>query len=407
MTAPAVTAGAARARRSGAPRQTDRWAGLVEFYFRFHTVVVYAFLYLPIIVVVVFAFNGTDRVVTKWGGLSIKWFETALADDVVKDALRSSFIVAIPNAFLATIFGTMAALGLQRVGRRVRLGYDTLTYMSVIVPEIVIALSTLVLFATGFDFIKSTFGVKFTFGYPTIIAAHVLFNLSLVLLLVRARLSGMDRTLTDASADLFATPWRTFRQITFPQLLPAIVAGFLLSFTFSFDDYVITTFTSGPGSSTLPLYIFGQVQARGDAGDQRGRDDDAGAHADPAVHRPARAHLAVAPRRPSLLDGGDGRADRRRVVGFGDAVSHPLDNVDDWRGPTASQAAGLTLAAARAIVDAVQGVARELRRRHELRGRRRGRPARRVRADGRRRPRRDHARPGQGVHRARQPDADP
>ena len=260
MTAPAVTTGAAQARRSSAPRQTDRWAGLVEFYFRFHTVLVYVFLYLPIIVVVVFAFNGTDRVVTKWGGLSIKWFEYALADDVVKDALRNSFIVAIPNAILATIFGTMAALGLQRVGKKVRLGYDTLTYMSVIVPEIVIALSTLVLFATGFDFIKSTFGIKFTFGYPTIIAAHVLFNLSLVLLLVRARLSGMDRTLTDASADLFATPWRTFRQITFPQLLPAIVAGFLLSFTFSFDDYVITTFTSGPGSSTLPLYIFGQVK---------------------------------------------------------------------------------------------------------------------------------------------------
>ena len=180
--------------------------------------------------------------------------------EVVKDALRNSFLVAIPNAFMATIFGTMAALGLQRVGKRLRLGFDTLTYMSVIVPEIVIALSTLVLFATGFDFIKSTFGIKLTFGYPTIIAAHVLFNLSLVLLLVRARLSGMDRSLVDASADLFATPWRTFRQITFPQLLPAIVAGFLLSFTFSFDDYVITTFTSGPGSSTLPLYIFGQVK---------------------------------------------------------------------------------------------------------------------------------------------------
>jgi spermidine/putrescine transport system permease protein len=261
VTAPAVSTGAATAkRRANAPRQTDRWAGLVEFYFRFHTVLVYVFLYLPIVVVVVFAFNGTDRVVTKWGGLSIKWFETALGDEVVKDALRNSFIVAIPNAFMATIFGTMAALGLQRVGKRLRLGFDTLTYMSVIVPEIVIALSTLVLFATGFDWIKSTFGIKLQFGYPTIIAAHVLFNLSLVLLLVRARLSGMDRSLVDASADLFATPWRTFRQITFPQLLPAIVAGFLLAFTFSFDDYVITTFTSGPGSSTLPLYIFGQVK---------------------------------------------------------------------------------------------------------------------------------------------------
>jgi len=260
MSAPAVARGQAPARPARTGAQSDRWAGLVEFYFRFHTVVVYAFLYLPIIVVVIFAFNGTDRVVTKWGGVSIKWFQTAIGDEVVKTALTNSFIVAIPNAILATAFGTMAALGLQRVGRKLRMTYDTLTYMSVIVPEIVIALSTLVLFATGFDFIKSTFGVKFTFGYPTIIAAHVLFNMSLVLLLVRARLSGMDRTLTDASADLFATPWRTFRQITFPQLLPAIVAGFLLSFTFSFDDFVITTFTSGPGSSTLPLYVFGQVR---------------------------------------------------------------------------------------------------------------------------------------------------
>ena len=119
---------------------------------------------------------------------------------------------------------------------------------------------TLVMFATSFDTLNKWFGIKLTLGYPTVIAAHVLFNLSLVLLLVRARLSGMDRTFVEASADLFATPWRTFVQITFPQLLPAIVAGFLLSFTFSFDDYVITTFVSGPGSSTLPLFIFGQVK---------------------------------------------------------------------------------------------------------------------------------------------------
>ena len=261
MSAPAVTSGAARVRGAGTvPRATDRWASLVEFYFRFHTALVYAFLYLPIIVVVVFAFNGTERVVTQWGGLSIKWFEVALGDEVVQTALTNSFLVAIPNAFMATAFGTMAALGLQRVGRKLKLTFDTLTYMSVIVPEIVIALATLVLFATGFDVLESLFGIKINFGHPTIIAAHVLFNTSLVLLLVRARLSGMDRSLTDASADLFATPWRTFRQITFPQLLPAIVAGFLLAFTFSFDDYVITTFVSGPGSSTLPLYIFGQVK---------------------------------------------------------------------------------------------------------------------------------------------------
>ncbi len=261
MTAPALVRTAGRgARRPAARRGIDRWAGMVEGYFRLHAALTYAFLFLPIIVVVVLAFNATTKATTVWEGFSLRWFEIALADEVVRDALTNSFWIAIPNAFLATAFGTMAALGLQRVGKRIRLGFDVLTYMSIIVPEIVIALATLILFATSFDALESLFGLKFQFGRETIIAAHVLFNTSLVLLLVRARLSGMDRTLVDASADLFATPWRTFRQITFPQLLPAIIAGFLLSFTFSFDDFVITTFVSGPGSSTLPLFIFGQVK---------------------------------------------------------------------------------------------------------------------------------------------------
>ncbi len=245
-------------RREG--RAADRWAGLVEGWLKGHTILVYAFLYLPIVIVVLFAFNDTTRRVTAWDGFSTKWFGVALADSVVQKALANSFLVAVPNAILATLFGTMAALGLQRVGRKTRLFFDGLTYASIIVPEIVIALSTLVLFATGFDIIESWFGIKLNFGHMTIIAAHVLFNTSLVLLLVRARLSGMDRTLVEASSDLFATPLRTFLQITFPMLLPAIVAGFLLAFTFSFDDYVITTFVSGPGSSTLPLFIFGQVK---------------------------------------------------------------------------------------------------------------------------------------------------
>jgi spermidine/putrescine transport system permease protein len=251
---------AGRLGRPTARRREDPWARVVEGYFRAHAVLVYAFLYLPILVVVVLAFNATERATTVWAGFSLRWFGIALGDEVVQTSLLNSVIIAVPNAILATAFGTMAALGLQRVGRRVRLSFDVLTYMSVIVPEIVIALATLVMFATSFDVIKSTFGVKLQFGHVTVILAHVLFNTSLVLLLVRARLSGMDRTLVDASADLFATPWRTFRQITFPQLLPAIVAGFLLAFTFSFDDYVITSFVAGPGASTLPLFIFGQVK---------------------------------------------------------------------------------------------------------------------------------------------------
>ena len=261
MTAPAVPVAGAQAARGGArPKAINRWDGFVERYFRLHTGLVYLFLYLPILIVVLFAFNATDTRVTLWRGFSPKWFGIALNDPVVQRYVLNSFIVAIPNAILATLFGTMAALGLQRVGKRVRLAFDALTYTSVVVPEIVIALSTLVLFATSFDFIQGLTGTRLGFGYPTIIAAHVLFNTSLVLLLVRARLSTMDRTHVEASYDLFAPPWPTFRQITLPQLLPAIFAGFLLSFTFSFDDYVITTFTSGPGSTTIPLYIFGAIK---------------------------------------------------------------------------------------------------------------------------------------------------
>jgi len=267
-TAGTTRAASPRPKRGRTLVASERMDGMVDGAFRFQAILVYAFLYLPIIVVVVFAFNA-NRLATIWTGFSTDWFGVALGNSVVTKALGNSIVIAFANAIMATTFGTMAALGLQRVGRKTRAGYDALTYVSIIVPEIVIALATLVFFATTIDVVNPVLSTlqgggkgvfKLSFGHATIISAHVLFNTSLVLLLVRARLSGMDRTLVEASQDLFATPWRTFRQITFPQLLPAIVAGFLLSFTFSFDDYVITTFVAGPGSTTLPLYIFGQVK---------------------------------------------------------------------------------------------------------------------------------------------------
>jgi spermidine/putrescine transport system permease protein len=237
----------------------DHWAGVVEAWLRIHTALVYTFLYVPVTIVVLFSFNDND-LATIWTGFSTRWYGIALGDELVLGALQNSFSVAVPSAILATAIGTMAALGLQRVPKRIRIGFDSVTYISIIIPEVVIALATLVMFASAFGIIEGTTGTRLVLGIPTIIAAHMLFNISLVLLLVRARLSGLDRTQVEASFDLFATPWRTFRQITFPQLLPAIVAGFLLSFTFSFDDYVITSFVSGPGSSTLPIFIWGQVR---------------------------------------------------------------------------------------------------------------------------------------------------
>ena len=245
----------------------DRWAPFVEWGFRLQALLLYVFLFLPIAVVVVFSFNGTQRYMTDWAGFSLKWYQQALADQTVQNALRNSLVIAFVNAILATTFGTMAALGLQRVPRRLRIVFDALTFVSIIIPEIVIALATLVLFSLFRDWANPWLAYltgggshppRIALGQWSVVAAHVLFNLSLVLLIVRARLAGMDRTLVDASYDLYATPWRTFRQVTLPQLLPAIVAGFLLSFTFSFDDYVISSFVSG-STETLPLFVFGQV----------------------------------------------------------------------------------------------------------------------------------------------------
>jgi spermidine/putrescine transport system permease protein len=252
-----------RTGRGRARPAVDRSGTLVEVWLRAHTGLVFVFLFLPIAIVVVFSFNDTTRRVTDWDGFGLRWYEFVLADRAIQRYLLNSVIVGVGTAIIATLVGTMAALGLQRAPRWFRVPFDGITYISVIVPELVIALATLVFFAStiGRDgIVTQATGSEIGFGYHTIISAVALFNISLVLLLVRARLSGMDRTMVEASYDLFATPWRTFWQITFPQLLPAIVAGFLLSFTFAFDDYLITTFVNGRGTSTIPLYVFGQIR---------------------------------------------------------------------------------------------------------------------------------------------------
>ena len=263
MSAPAVPLPAERTMRGQVKQGVDRFGGLVEVWLRAHALVVYAFLYIPIVVVVFYSFNGTDQRVMDWEGFSLRWYEYVAENNEVQRYLWNSVIVGLGTAIISTLFGTMAALGLQRVPRFVRLPFDALTYVSVIVPELVIALATLVFFATTIGregILTNATGITIGFGYHTIIGALTLFNMSLTLLLVRARLSGMDRTHVEASYDLYATPLRTFWQITLPALLPAIVAGFLLSFTFAFDDYLITTFVNGQGTSTLPLYVFGQIK---------------------------------------------------------------------------------------------------------------------------------------------------
>jgi spermidine/putrescine transport system permease protein len=213
------------------------------------SVLVYVFLYAPIIVVVVFAFNG-GRQVLNWEGFSTKWFGEALADESITEPFRNSLIVAAGNAVIACILGTALALALPRMHALVRAPIDALVYMTLVTPEIVFGISALIFFVQA--------GIPL--GLTTILVAHVVFNASVVALIVRARFVGMGHALEEASYDLGAGPIATFRQVTLPALTPAILAGGLLAFTFSFDDFITSFFVAGAGTTTLPLRIFSSLR---------------------------------------------------------------------------------------------------------------------------------------------------
>lgn len=253
-------------RRPGIDR-AGRW---VDRVFRSQAIVLYLFLYVPIGLVVLFSFNAGERT-GELRGLSLRWYEKALSDDFALSALRNSFIVGIWTSLIATTLGTMAGLAINRAVRPVRVALEALTYIAIIIPGIVIGIATLIFYVNFFGWLNPWLGYVWQSlglgappiiqsGLHTIIGAHVVFTMAIVFVLVRARLSGMDRSLVEASADLYATPWRTLRQITVPQLRPAILAGALLSFTFSFDDYIIASFVQGPGQPTLPLFVFGSIR---------------------------------------------------------------------------------------------------------------------------------------------------
>ncbi len=249
---------------------TERAGRWIDRLFSTHAVALYLFLYVPISLVVLFSFNAGNAT-GELRGLSLRWYERALGDPFAMGALQNSLVVGLWTAFLATTMGTLAALALQRTPRRVRAVFDAITYVAIIIPGIVIGIATLIFFVNAFAWLNpqlagiwsaANLGAppKIGTGLHTIIAAHVLFTMAIVIVLVRARLAGMDRSLTEASFDLFATPFRTLIQVTLPQLRPAIMAGALLAFTFSFDDYVIASFVAGPGKPTLPMYVFSSIR---------------------------------------------------------------------------------------------------------------------------------------------------
>lgn len=235
---------------------------------RLYSAAVFLFLYTPIAIITVFSFNA-GRHATQMQGFSTQWYGRALGNPFVMEALQNSLTVAFISAVFASVMGTMAAVALHGIKGPVRVLFDALIYIAVMIPGIVIGIATLIALVTVFDVLNPALArlwpedaeaPQLSMGRLSLIGAHTMFTMALVVIIVRARLGSLDSTLTQAAADLGATPFGAFRQITLPLIAPAILAGFLLAFTLSMDDLVIASFTSGPGATTLPMRIYSQVR---------------------------------------------------------------------------------------------------------------------------------------------------
>lgn len=219
-------------------------------YLKLHAFLVFAFLFLPIVVLVVFSFNRA-RSGTAFTGFSTKWYHELIHNHDALQAFRNTLKVAITATIAATIIGTLAAFALARFRFKGRAGYSTLVFVSLVMPEVVMGISLLAFFV---EF------AHMQLGLTTVILSHITFCIAFVIVVVKARLAAFDDRLIEAAADLGATPFQTFLRIVLPLAAPGIAAGAMLAFTISLDDVVITFFTSGPGSTTLPLYIFGELK---------------------------------------------------------------------------------------------------------------------------------------------------
>ncbi|OGT82703.1 MAG: putrescine ABC transporter permease PotI [Gammaproteobacteria bacterium RIFCSPLOWO2_02_FULL_61_13] len=216
----------------------------------------YAFLYVPIILVMVYSFNDS-RLVSIWGGFSLRWYGELLHNEQIIDAAWLSLRVAVMSATAATVLGTLAALALTRMGRyRGRFLFTGMVAAPLVMPEIITGLSLLLLFVSLQDLVGWPNGR----GALTITLSHITFSMAYVAVIVQSRLAAMDATLEEAAMDLGGTPFRVTLDITLPLVMPAMLSGWLLAFTLSLDDLVITSFVSGPGASTLPMVIYSKVK---------------------------------------------------------------------------------------------------------------------------------------------------
>jgi spermidine/putrescine transport system permease protein len=219
-------------------------------YLKLHAILVFAFLFTPIVVLVVFSFNQA-RSGTDFTGFSTQWYTKLVHNAAVLKAFRNTLKVAISATIVATVLGTLAAFALTRFKFRGRAGYSTLVFVSLVMPEVVMGVSLLAFYANV---------AHIRLSLTTVILAHITFCIAFVVVVVKARLASFDNRLIEAAADLGATPVQSFIRIVLPLAAPGIAAGAMLAFTISLDDVVITFFTSGPGSTTLPLYIFSAVK---------------------------------------------------------------------------------------------------------------------------------------------------
>jgi spermidine/putrescine transport system permease protein len=219
-------------------------------YLKVHAFLVFLFLFAPIIVLIVFSFNN-GRSGTRWTGFSTHWYSDLVDNHDVKKAFGNTMKVALVATAVATIMGTLAAFALARFRFRGKSAISTLLFVSLVMPEVIMGLALLVFFRRIADV---------QLGINTIIMAHITFCIAFVVVVVRARLAGFDNRLMEAAADLGATPLQTFMRIVLPLAAPGIAAGAMLAFTISLDDVVVSFFAQGPGSTTLPLYIFSQTR---------------------------------------------------------------------------------------------------------------------------------------------------
>ncbi len=216
----------------------------------------YAFLYIPLVFVVIYSFNDS-RIATIWGGFSTRWYGELLRNDQVLDAALLSLRIALTSATIATVLGTMAGLVLARFGRfKGRTLFSGMISSPMVMPEVITGLSLLLLFVT----LQQLTGWPGQRGFTTITIAHTTFSMAYVAVIVQSRLLSMDESLEEAAMDLGGKPLRVVFDITVPLIAPAMIAGWLLAFTLSLDDLVIASFVSGPGSSTLPMVIFSKVK---------------------------------------------------------------------------------------------------------------------------------------------------